>query len=357
MVPPAENGRSVAPAVAEPAIPRQRRPAGGAACRRELALHDWIVAAFVVALAAAVLAAAPHPLKARAAGRMTALAAAVLGAIFAYRRGFVASSPFAAALLYRAGIVGGVLGSYFVLRDLAPVVSPHSLDRGLYALDLAIFGGEPAVWMQHFVTPASTEWFSFFYLSYFWLLAGYTLPIAFGVDSEAIIGEFAAGMIIVYCVGQTVYLVVPGFGPHAAFAELFPEPLPAGRWHDALMRTVAAAGAQKDIFPSLHTAGPVFLAVFAFRHRREPWARVAWPITAFVTANIALATLVLRWHYGVDVVAGVALGIAAAAAAAVMPAADAARRRARGAGPLWPPLRVSPPPADSAGGECQAPRG
>lgn len=291
-------------------------------------------------LAVAALAAAPHPLKARAASRMTALAIAVVGCILAFRRGFV-TSPRLAALLYRAGVLGGVLGPYFVLRDLAPVVSPGSLDHALYALDVALFGGEPAVWMQRFVTPASTEWFSFFYLGYFWLLAFYTLPIAFGVDRETLVAEFATGMILVYCVGQTLYLVVPGFGPHAAFPELFATPLPGGRWHDALMRTVAAAGSQKDIFPSLHTAGPLFLTLFAFRHRRETLLRFAWPLTAFVAANIVVATLLLRWHYAIDVVAGAALGIAASVGAVRLPAA--ALRRAGEAGILWPPVRRAAP--------------
>lgn len=297
-------------------------------------------------LAVAALTAAPHPLKARAAIRMTALALTVVGCILALRRGMV-PSPRLAALVYRAGVLGGVLGPYFVLRDLAPVVSPHSLDHGLFALDVALFGGEPAVWMQRLVTPASTEWFSFFYLGYFWLLAGYTLPIAFGVDREPLIAEFATGMILVYCVGQTLYLVVPGFGPHAAFPELFTEPLPGGRWHDVLMRTVAAAGCKQDIFPSLHTAGPLFLTLFAFRHRREPWLRVAWPITAFLTANIVVATLLLRWHYAIDVVAGAALGIAAFVGAVRLPAT--ALRRAGEDGALWPPLRRAAPAAARTG--------
>lgn len=294
---------------------------------------------FVTMLAVAALAAAPHPAKMRAATRMTTLAAAVAGGIVAFRCGLVTARPWG-PFLYRTAVLGGVLGPYFVLRDLLPVVNPTSLDHGLYALDLTLFGGEPAVWMQRFATPAATEWFSFFYLSYFWLLALFTLPITFGVDREASIAEFATGMILVYCIGQSLYLVVPGFGPHVAFPALFPEPLPSGRWHDALVRTVAAAGAQKDIFPSLHTAGPLFLTLFAFRHRREPIFRLAWPITAFVTANIVVATLLLRWHYTIDVVAGVVLGIAAFGGAIRLTAAETGRRHSAGRGPIWPPLRT-----------------
>lgn len=315
---------------------RAARAGLGSRLRRELALHDWIVGGFVTLLAVVTLTAPSHPLKARAAAQVTLLAVVTLGAIGAVRGEIVTRRPLA-PLLYRAGMLAGVGGAYFVLRDVAPVVSPHTLDARLYALDLALFGGEPAVWMQRFVTPVTTEWFSFFYLGYFWLLALYTLPILFGVDREPVIAEFATGMILVYCVAHTLYLIVPGFGPYHAFPELFPTPLPNGRWHDALMRTVAAAGSQKDIFPSLHTAGPLFITLFAFRHRRERVLGVGWLPTAFATCNIVIATLLLRWHYAIDIVCGALLAVGAFAAATRLPVRESARRRARGASPLFPP--------------------
>lgn len=301
----------------------------------DLALHDWLVGGFVLMLAVAALTAAPHPLQARAAAQMGGLAFAVVGTIIAVRGGLVTARPFA-PFLYRTGVLGGVLGVYFVLRDLAPVVSPYALDAQLRALDTAIFGGEPAVWMQRFVTPASTEWFAFFYLGYFWMLAAFTLPITYGTDRAPLIAEFATGMFLIYCLGQTLYLLVPGFGPLFAFPESFAAPLPRGPIYDALMRTVAAGSVLQDIFPSLHTAGPLFMTLFAFRHRRERWARIAWPITAFVAANILVATLLLRWHYAVDLVAGALLAFAAFAASTRLPARESARRRARGATALWP---------------------
>jgi membrane-associated phospholipid phosphatase len=307
----------------------------GSRLLRALALHDWLVSGYLAMLVAAVLTADPHPLRNRAAAETIALAVAAVGIIGAVRSGIVTVRPFA-PLLYRMGVLGGVLGTYFVLRDLAPVVSPHALDGRLYALDLALFGGEPALWIQRFITPAATEWFSFFYLGYFPLLACYVLPIAFCVDREELIAEFATGMILIYCIGQTLYLIVPGWGPYHAFPEAFADPLPRGPWHDALMRTVAAAGSQKDIFPSLHTAGPLFMTLFAVRHRRERSSAMAWPATAFCALNIMVATMLLRWHYAIDVVCGILLALGAFAVAIRLPAWESGRRRARGAGPLWP---------------------
>lgn len=315
---------------------RAARAGEGSRLLRDLAFHDWLVGGFVALLASAVLVADPHPLKVRAAARMLTLAAAVVGGIVAVRGGWLTARPLA-PLLYRTAVLGGVLGVYFVLRDLAPVVSPHALDPDLRALDVRLFGGEPAVWIQRLVTPASTEWFAFFYLSYFWMLAAFTLPITYGTDRERLMAEFATGMFLIYCLGQTLYLLVPGFGPLYAFPDMFAAPLPRGPIYDALMRTVEVGSAMKDIFPSLHTAGPLFMTLFAFRHRRERAFRIAWPVTAFFAANILVATMLLRWHYAIDLVAGAVLALVAFGASVALPTRELARRRARGAAALWPP--------------------
>jgi len=44
------------------------------------------------------------------------------------------TQPFAVALLYRLGVYGTVQASYFILRDVLPVVSARTLDHQLYAL-------------------------------------------------------------------------------------------------------------------------------------------------------------------------------------------------------------------------------
>lgn len=141
---------------------------------------------------------------------------------------------------------------------------------------------------------------------------------------------------LIYCTGQLLYVAVPAWGPYHWLAGSFPHPLPRGPWLDTLLRTVAFGGAQKDVFPSLHTAGPVFLSLFAFRHRATSPFRYTWHATAFVAANMVFATLFLRWHYAVDVLAGALLAVAAFVASVRLPPWETARRRAAGIGPVFP---------------------
>ena len=85
-------------------------------------------------------------------------------------------------------------------------------------------------------------------------------------------------------------------------------------WWPLVKRTVASVdgGARTDVFPSLHTAGPSFLTVYSFRHRRSAPFRYTWPPLAFSATQIIVATMFLRWHYLIDIVAGMTLAITAA---------------------------------------------
>ena len=102
------------------------------------------------------------------------------------------------------------------------------------------------------------------------------------------------------------------------------------------MATVTSGGSQLDIFPSLHTAAPTMLTLFAFRHRHQRPYRYTWAPLAFFAANIIVATMYLRWHYVIDVVAGLVLAGFAMSVSARLTDRELRRRQAHGLGPSWP---------------------
>jgi len=321
--------------------------AGARRWRRELALHDRLLAAYYAVLAGALLRAGPAPGRARTLAGVVALAALTAAAVWAARRG-ARPSPLA-TLAYRAGTVGGVAASYFLLRDLLPIVSPGSYDHALRALDGALFGTDPVLWLDRLVTPASTEWFAFFYWSYFPLIAAWIVPVMLLERRARLLDELGLGLLLVVGTTHLLYMVVPGWGPYHAFAGIFPTPLPPGPWLDRVRDAVHAGGALKDIFPSLHTALPVYLTLFGFRHRRLRPYGAAWPPSALVTLNVVAAAVFLRWHYVVDVLAGLGLAAAVHLAAPRLAAREARRRADAGTGPVWPALgRAARAPAGGA---------
>jgi hypothetical protein len=278
---------------------------------RSFAAADVLVLFYLLELNVAVLIAPESPFRTQSLLQVIGLLVVFLVCLTLVR-GQVLASSFWSALLYRIGIYGTVQQSYFFFKDLLPVVNPGSLDHQLYALDLQLFGFEPAIWMDQFVSPLTTEWFAFFYFCYFFLLAAHIFPIIFGSRDQMLLGEFMLGMLIIVCIGHTGYILVPGFGPFRAMPEMFEHELPSGLWMDLVWSTVRTNGAMKDIFPSLHTAGPCFIAMFSFRNRDRLPFRFTWPLLTFFAANIIIATMFLRWHYVIDVFAGFSLATLAA---------------------------------------------
>ncbi len=301
----------------------------------ELAPHDWFVVGFMALLVVAGLTATPGPAQQRATAQLAIIGTLCSLGIVAVRANFL-RPPLARALVYRTSMFLPVASSYFILGSLLPLVNPGSLDRELYAVDLTLFGVEPSLAFDSVVNPWSTEWFAFFYFAYFFVILVHILTVFVFSRRQRVLGEFATGLILCYCVGHVVYMIVPGFGPFRALASAFSNDLVGGQWMDMVMTAVTSGGAQKDIFPSLHTAAPTFIALFAHRHRHLIPFRATWPVIGFIALNIVLATMFLRWHYVIDVVAGLVLAGAAAEIAARVTHRECERRQARGLQPAWP---------------------
>ncbi len=310
-----------------------------AAARRlfeELAVQDWLVLIYFVVLLVCAGAADPSALRDRCLVGLGSLMAGLVACLLTVRLRIV-TGTFWSPFLYRLGVYGSVQASYFFLRDLLPIVNDtRTFDSALYHLDLMFFGFEPALYLQHWVSPLTTEWFSFFYFSYFCLLAFHIFPVLALARDQQLLGEFCFSMLWLFCAGHFLYLLVPGYGPVVALRADFATELPRGLWYDMVMGTVSSAGAQMDIFPSLHTAAPVFFTLFSYRHRDRVPFRFTWPVIGCFSLNIMVATMYLRWHWVIDVVAGVLHAGTAVFLARVLTRHELTRRARLGLTANWP---------------------
>lgn len=212
------------------------------------------------------------------------------------------------SLVYRLGIFVPMVTSYFELADLLPALKPHLLDAQLYHIDRALFGETPSILMQRWNVRPVVEWIAFFYYSYFYLMIAMLIP-ALLFDKGKRLHELMIGAFVVCGGGHFIYTLVPGVGPYAAIP--FDAPLDGGFWWHQVQVTVHSAGAQLDIFPSLHTAYPTYFTLHAFAFRKTKPFKYVWPIIAFFTINMVTATMFLRWHWGIDVLAGLTLATTA----------------------------------------------
>ena len=293
-----------------------------------VAVQDAVLFGFLAIMRVLVALAEAHPSRAAAGrvieGAMTLLAVGVL-----VGRVLLQIPVAVRTIVYRVCVAATLLVSYLMLRDVLLVVRTDALDAALVHLDQRLFGVTPAIWLERFASRGVVEYFSFFYFSYFSILAIFMVVVVWLERPGRQTAVFAIGTLLVFAIGQLGYVLVPGYGPYAHLASSFTGPLQGGFFWDLVQRTVQAGGAMKDIFPSLHTAVPTWLTLYAIDRARTD-ARWKWAasITGFFAANIIVSTMLLRWHYGIDVVAGLTLAMTVRAIAPRL-ALWEERRRAR----------------------------
>jgi membrane-associated phospholipid phosphatase len=247
-----------------------------------------------------------------AAGSGTAVAvflALMLATAFLASRVQAGSAPAPLALLHLGWPLVVLPVVFTSLQWLAPSVAQGRVfDPQLAAMDREWFGVDVARWSEGFLTGAIADPFMALYFLYFlmpvvsfaWFLhrgdRAFTYRAAFAIS----FGVYACYML---------YLLVPATGPRHAYVNLsapLPEGLITGRIHDFIRDLEPQPF---DAFPSCHVVLGLLCAAMCWP--LGGWRR--WSMV-LVGAGTALSTVVLRYHYLVDDLAGViVVGLALAA--------------------------------------------
>ena len=161
---------------------------------------------------------------------------------------------------------------YTNLHDTIGFVNPHDVHHWLVALDAMIFGVQPCVWAERFVSPGLTELMQFLYLNFFWIAPSTSVALLLRRRYP----EFrtaTTGVIACFFMGYALYVAFPAAPPRLVLAAEFTRnlrgypvgfsSLSAGAF--ALLPTDSRAA-----FPSLHTAASTLALVYAWRFLR-PW--------------------------------------------------------------------------------------
>jgi membrane-associated phospholipid phosphatase len=201
--------------------------------------------------------------------------------------------------------------AYENIHDLTYLIRPSTVDGALRTLDERLFGVTPALAMDAITRPWLTELMSAAYSLYFVYPAALLVLLYRKGDLQRF-REVGLGLGLCLYAGLIGYVLVPAVGPRYVMSAEFTQPL-VGPW---LTGTAARAWnliemIDRDCFPSLHTALTLLSLIYFVRLRRVlPHGR---RIVAVITPAIVLlwvSTMYLRYHYGVDVLAGAALAIA-----------------------------------------------
>jgi len=188
------------------------------------------------------------------------------------------------------------------LSSLTHHVNPADMDPALARLDLALFGQHPGVLLESAIHPLITTVLQLCYTSYYFLPVALCLILWFSGE-RAKFDRAVFGITLGFFASYIGYLLVPALGPriyiHAAFThDLMRGPLATGI-NDTLNML---EGENRDAFPSGHTEIVLIVLYYAWAYRRW-FFWVGLPLVS----GLIFSTVYLRYHYFVDVVAGVAL--------------------------------------------------
>jgi len=189
------------------------------------------------------------------------------------------------------------------LGALIASIHATTCDAFLITVDHAIFGVHPTVWLERFISPALSAALQFAYISY------YCIPLSLGIIliAKGRFREFEEvlfGILLCFYLSYTGYLLFPAIGPRFTLDHLQSGGLQLAPLIAAIQETLNSLEKNKtDAFPSGHTAVSLMSLYYAWCLGERKLFTALVPL---VTA-LLISTVYLRYHYVIDVIAGIAL--------------------------------------------------
>jgi membrane-associated phospholipid phosphatase len=175
-------------------------------------------------------------------------------------------------------------------------------DQALIAIDQRLFGFQASLALQRIISPGFTSWMTF---AYFFHVINIPLVACFIYiwRDRARFREMMSGLMMVSFFGLLGYLLVPAIGPMYSLRSQFTVPL-----HQSLgvfnreVDFMDFARIRRDVFPSLHVAISFVVWLYAYRNSKK----LFWILSPLIL-SLWVSTVYLRYHYLIDVVAGLVL--------------------------------------------------
>jgi membrane-associated phospholipid phosphatase len=181
----------------------------------------------------------------------------------------------------------------------------RTFDDVLIRIDYALFGVHPTVWLERVINPLFTALLQFAYISY------YFIPVSLGVvliakGKHDEFEEALFGIVLCFYLSYIGYLLVPAVGPRFTLEHLQTTDLQAGPFIQKIQSTLNGFEHNKtDAFPSGHTAIALTTLYYAWKKKEKALGAVLVP----VALGLIISTVYLRYHYVIDVLAGIALTV------------------------------------------------
>jgi len=165
--------------------------------------------------------------------------------------------------------------------------------------------------LQTLAVEPLTMYFSFVYVYGYAFLLIFPLLAYLALSDQQPLRLLTVAYILNYTIGLVCYLVFIAYGPRNFMPDLI-DPLLYTNWPQSQVLT-SEVNRNTNVFPSLHTSLAATVAILA---RRTRDAYPYWyPLAVVGAASVAVSTMYLGIHWGIDVLAGLALGAGSVVAA------------------------------------------
>jgi membrane-associated phospholipid phosphatase len=176
------------------------------------------------------------------------------------------------------------------------------IDPVLIRIDFWIFGNHPSIGLQRWITPWLTDFLSLAYCTYYFIPLILIL-VLYNKERKPGLYESVFVLVLGYYLSYIGYLLFPAIGPRFSLAQIYTVPLNGGAITDFLRDTLNFLEHNKrDCMPSGHTEIALITLGLAFRHNRR-----LFYVYLPMVLGLILSTVYLRYHYVVDVLAGIVL--------------------------------------------------
>ncbi|MEW6571791.1 MAG: phosphatase PAP2 family protein [Nitrospirota bacterium] len=181
-------------------------------------------------------------------------------------------------------------------------VNPEDIDPLLIKMDYLIFKNHPTIMLENIMSPLLTDLMQIAYSTY------YFIPITFGIvllrNNQR--EEFSRSLFLIllcFYLSYLGYILFPALGPRFAISHLQGADLEGLIVAEPIQNLLNyLEGKKRDAFPSGHIAVTVLVLYLAFKFKRGFF----WICLPIVLALI-FSTVYCRYHYVVDVIAGLGL--------------------------------------------------
>lgn len=196
-------------------------------------------------------------------------------------------------------------------------IGPHDLDNYLIQLDYKIFGVNPTQWAYQFNNRYLTEFLQVIYAFYYIMIIIYGLELYLWKRYR----EFMYALFIIFTgfyLAYILYMIFPAVGPRFYLHDFYSinAELP-GIFLTDYLRTALNFGesipsnvpnpidfAQRDAMPSAHASMALTIAYLSWKIKSKSFL-FYMPYCILMI----IATIYLRYHYVVDIIAGILLAL------------------------------------------------